>query len=52
MTHDEMEHALDVIASWTDEASDILNRLADRIHAIEVKIGDLHSRIDEWDIRQ
>jgi hypothetical protein len=52
MTHEEMEQAIDVFAGWTDEAADVLNRLADRMQALEVKMGDLNSRFDEWDIRR
>jgi hypothetical protein len=52
MTHQEIEDALAAIGSWTDEAADILNRFADRIDALDIRIADLHARIDEWDIRR
>lgn len=52
MTPKETEDALDLLASWTDEAADVMNRLSDRITALEIKIADLHSRIDEWDLSQ
>lgn len=51
MNPEEMEHAINVIAAWTDEAADTLNRIIDRIHIIETKIDNLNARINEWDIK-
>jgi len=45
------EEELERLAHWQDEATDLLRRLIDRINAIDMRLGDLNSRVDEWDIR-
>jgi hypothetical protein len=52
MTPEEMEHSIETLEGWTDEAADVLNRIIDRLNTIEVRLGDLRSRFDEWETNQ
>ncbi len=45
------DEQLEDLRHWQVEATDLLRRLIDRINAIEIRLGDLSSRVDEWDIR-
>jgi hypothetical protein len=53
MNHqDDIQVTVDYLVDWTDNAADVMNRIIDRLDAITVKLGDLSSRVDEWDVRQ
>lgn len=46
------QERLDDLAQWQAEATDLLRRIIDRMNTIDALLGDLHARIDEWDVRR